>query len=160
MSDRRNKLLLATLQRAGKPLDSAELLAQATELAMDYLWTPAGLGGLTRKGVAKRCADMEAEGLLKQEGVAMDGRSRRTTPLYMPVAGYDKEAKVPKPPAVQAPTREEPADPFNGMSRVQLMAVLESHDEIAECVGRFLNDMRTARDKARQRLQAVGLETH
>lgn len=152
--DTRNELLLAALSRAKGPLDSDELLSQATELALDYLWTPAHLTGLTRKGVAKRCRDMVDAGLLAVSGVSIDGGARRTTPTYS-LRKEGADIAVPKPPAL--PPTAPVESPYAGMDRTQLMAVLEAHDDVVECVGRFFADLTTVREKVRRRLMAAGL---
>ena len=153
--DRRSDLLLAALQRAGEALDSDELLAQATELALDYLWTPDHLVGLNRKSVSKRCRDMVDSGVLQVHGLGMDSTARRPAPKYAPVAGFDAAAPVPKPPAI-APTQTA-TSPYASMDRTQLLAVLEAHDDVGECVARFMADLSTVREKVRRRLLAVGL---
>jgi hypothetical protein len=156
MTDHRNTLLLATLSRAGQPLDSDELLAQATELALDHQWTPDHLAGLNRKGVAKRCRDMVEAGLLVVSGVGVDGAARRTTPKY----AMTKNLKVPDVPPPPPLREEAPKEsPYDAMDRTQLMAVLEAHDEFAECVGRFFRDLTNVRERVRRRLQSAGLDT-
>lgn len=154
MTDNRNDLLLAALLRAGEPMDSDELLVQANELALDYMWTPDHLVGLNRKSVAKRLRDMVDAGAIKVQGVGMDSSSRRTTPKYAPVAAYDAQADVPAPPSL--PTVPAPS-PYALMNQTQLIAVLDAQDDALECVSRFLQDMSMVREKARRRLLAVGL---
>lgn len=153
MTDARNDLLLAALSRAKHPLDSDELLGQATELALDHLWTPAHLTGLTRKGVAKRCRDLVDAGLMVVTGVGMDGGARRTTPKYA-MADKHQAVAVPAPPALPTVPVE---SPYASMDRTQLMAVLEAHDDVVECVGRFFADLTNVREKVRRRLMAAGL---
>lgn len=153
MIDPRNQLLLATLSRAKEPLDSDDLLSQATELALDHLWTTAHLTGLTRKGVAKRCRDLVDTGDMVVTGVGMDGAARRTTPKYA-MADKVMAVEVPPPPALPTTTQE---SPYESMDRSRLIAVLDAQDDALECVSRFLRDMAATREKVRRRLLSAGL---
>lgn len=156
--DVRSQLLLATLSRAQEPLDSDDILSQATELAMDHLWTPSHLTGLTRKGVAKRCRDLVDTGHLVVTGVGMDGGARRTTPKYQlsPSSITDRVRTfgVPTPPALPTTPQE---SPYASMDRGQLLTVLDVQDDALECVARFLADMAKVSEKARRRLMSAGL---
>jgi hypothetical protein len=152
--DARSQLLLATLSRAQEPLDSDDILSQATELAMDHLWTPAHLTGLTRKGVAKRCRDLVDTGHLVVTGVGMDGNARRTTPKYAIAFKDDVRPDVPAPPALPTAPQE---SPYASMDRSQLLVVLDAQDDALECVARFLADMAKVSEKARRRLMSAGL---
>lgn len=155
MTDARNELLLSALKRAGEPLDSDALLNQASELALDHFWTPDHLTGLSRKGVAKRCRDMAESGVMNSAGVGIDAGSRRTTPKYAPVGGYEPQAPVPQPPELPAPPPMDSA--YAAMHRIQLLAVLDAHDDVLECVSRFLREMTDVRERARRRLIAADL---
>ncbi|MGC1550509.1 MAG: hypothetical protein WA777_18460 [Rhodanobacter sp.] len=155
MSEKRNQLLLAALQRAGKPVGSEELLDLAVGLAVGSDWIPEQVA-LNRKSIAKRLQNMELTGEVVQCGSGMDESSRRTTPLYKPTAGYNPAAEVPPPPTVSS--KPELESPYEGLDRSQLLAVLDVHEAFAECVGRFMTDLNQLREKARRRLTAAGLE--
>lgn len=156
MSDRRNELLLCALKRFGEPATSADIVDVAAGLASAEGWAADAIAAITRNSVAKRLEQLEQRGLVRQSTLGFDGRARRTTPRYEPVDGWDPKAPVPPPPGGAGVERPETA--YDGMSRPQLLAVLETHDEVIECVGRFLTDMRTVRERAKRRLIAVGLE--
>jgi hypothetical protein len=156
MSDTRNELLLVALHRAGRPMASDDLLDAAHGLALNEGWSPAQVAPLTRKSVAKRLQNMVGSGQLKVAGAAMDEASRRTTPTYVPATGYDLRAVVPEPPRIANPA---PTTAYDGMDRTQLLAVLEAHDDVVECVGRFFADLTSVREKVRRRLLAAGLGT-
>lgn len=152
--DARNQLVLATLSRAKEPLDSDDILSQATELALDHLWTPAHLVGLTRKGVAKRCVDLLKSGYIQQTCFGMDNSSRRPTPKYAITFEDDRRPEVPEPPALPTAPIE---SPYASMDRTQLLTVLDAQDDALECVARFLADMAKVSEKARRRLMSAGL---
>lgn len=157
MSDTRNQLLLAALQRVGKPLASDDLLDAAVGLALAEGWTPEQTRELSRRSVAARLQNMLASGLVVQAGDALDVASRRLTPLFAAAAGYNPRAAVPGPPT---PTRADAArseSPYSSMDRTQLMVVLEAHDDMLECIGRFFADLTTVREKVRRRLKTAGL---
>lgn len=156
MSDTRNQLLLAALQRAGKPLASDDLLDAAVGLALAEGWTPEQTRELSRRSIAARLQNMLASGLVVQTGDALDDAARRLTPLFAPAAGYNARAMVPGSPTPgRADTARE--SPYGSMDRTQLMAVLEAHDDMLECIGRFFTDLTTVREKVRRRLQAAGM---
>jgi len=157
MSDKYNDLLLAALQRAGKPRTSGQLLDAATGLALAEGWDTEQRAKLSRKSVAKRLQGMESRGLVRAEGSTFDEDQGRMTPLFLPVSGYDARALVPAPPSTEhAPSSK--ASTYDGLNRSQLLAVLDVHDAFAECIGRFMADLSQQREKARQRLLAVGVE--
>lgn len=158
MSDKRNQLLVAALRRAGKPTASDDLLDAATGLALAEGWEPEQVSELNRRSVATRLRNLEQAGVVRQEGAGMDERARRTTPLFVPVAGWDVRAAVPAPPMVGASPTRRRESPYAGLNNTQLLALLEAHDDIAECLGRFLMDMGVVREKARRNLLAAGLE--
>jgi len=153
MSDKRNQLILAALRRHGKPASSAELLDDINGLGEAEGWSPDSLAAITRQSVAKRLQAMVTTGEVIIAGKAFDGDLRRSTPTYEPAGGFDAKAPVPPPPLVE----HAPSSAYEQMTRPQLVAVLEAHDDVLECVGRFFNDLRTTRDRVRSRLAAVGL---
>lgn len=164
MIDRLNELLLSALQRGGKPKDSEELEGEAKELALDNLWTPAHVAPLTRKSVAKRCADMVASRLMVQEGKGFDSKASRSTPKFAPAAGYDANAWVPPPPI----TRERAVPDTSQPTQAQVNAVLDAQGELLEeltrqNVRRMQDEIQNnqtisgLREKLRARLMATGM---
>lgn len=163
----RNDLLLAALKRAGKPLDSGDVLDAAVGLAMADGWEPEQVASLNRRSIATRLQNMVDEGLLTRAGMGMDNVSRRTTPLYAPAAGYDAHAAVPKPPTpARAPAAR--ASVFDGLSTTQTCTLLDVQDELLALFARqqqaqqqvqqqFMQELAVAREKARNRLLAAGL---
>lgn len=156
MSDTRNQLLLAALQRAGKPLASDDLLDAAVGLALAEGWTPEQTRELSRRSVAARLQNMLASNLVVQVGDALDETSRRLTPLFAPTGLYNPRASVPCAPT---PGRADAGreSPYGSMDRTQLLVVLEAHDDMLECIGRFFADLTTVREKVRRRLHAAGM---
>lgn len=158
MSDKRNQLLLAALQRAGKPTASDDLLDAATGLALADGWEPEQVAELNRRSVATRLRHLEQGGVVRQDGAGLDERARRTTPLYVPTGGWNARAAIPAPPATSEGRARRDASPYAGMNTAQLVALLEVHDSVTECVGRFLQDMNRLNEQSRRKLLAVGLE--
>lgn len=150
-----NDLLLASLRRAGEPMASDDLLDAATALALADGWEPEQVSALNRRSVATRLRNMEAGGKVTQVGVTMDEPSRRTTPVYAPVDGYDVSATAPEPPPPSRTTS--PGSTYANLERSQLIALLDVHDALAQCTARFFSDLDAWREKSRARLQAVGL---
>lgn len=155
MSDRRNELLLAALLRAGKPVASDEVLDAVVGLGAAEGWSQTDLASISRGSVAKRLAAMVTDGKARMVGERLDPGSRRMTPIYEPADGFDPQAPVPPPPLDSSSDR--PSSPYEGMTQPQVLAVLDAQDEMLEAVARFFTDMRTIRERTRQRLAAVGL---
>jgi DNA-binding Lrp family transcriptional regulator len=161
MSDPRDELLLAALKRAGKPLDSSDLLDEATGLALAD-WEP-GQVRLSRKSVAKRLQNMLTAGLVTHAGVGVDDGARRTTPLFAPVGGYDLRAPVPPPPAERPPAKQ--PGPFVGLTTAQTVTLMDVQDELLSLFGRhlqaqqqFFAELAAVREKVRGRLLSAGLD--
>jgi hypothetical protein len=170
MTDTRNQLLLAAMQRAGKPLTSGDVLDEATGLAEAEGWQAQHLADVTRKSVSKRLQNMATGStpLVLVAGSALDEASRRMTPTYAPAAGYDVHAPIPPPPAAP-PARAN--TPFDGLTTVQSVTLLDVQDELLAVFGRqmqsmqrqmsdmerFFAELAATREKSRQRLLAVGL---
>lgn len=164
MSDAINALLLATLQRAGAPLASDDLLDQAYGLALDGRWTHEAIAKLSRKSVASRLKGMVAAGHVRITGQQRDTAARRDTPLYEPSAGWDHNAPVPSPDSSPARLREAKS-PYDTMTPRQRLAVFEAQDAMLESAFRLiqhlqagLTDMMQTREKWRARLLAEDLE--
>lgn len=162
-ADKLNDLLLAALQRAGKPSTSGDLVDAATGLALAEGWNPEQAAKLTRKSVAKRLQHMEKAGDVRTEGSAFDTTLDRMTPTFVPVRGFNARAPVPTPPGEHAPTGK--AGSYESMTRTQLIAVLDVQDEMLAEFARHLQEQErffvrlgAIREKARARLLAVGLE--
>lgn len=168
MSDPRDELLLCALKRAGRPLDSSDLLDEATGLALAD-WEPDQVR-ISRKSVAKRLQNMLTAGLVTQAGLGVDDVARRTTPLFAPVGGYDLRSPVPPPPVnARAPAKQ--PGPFDGLSATQAVTLLDVQDELLAVFGRqlqaqqhqlqaqqqFFSELATVREKVRSRLLAAGL---
>lgn len=158
--DIRNELLLATLRRAGKPLDSGDVLDEATGLALGEGWQPEQVQ-LSRRGASKRLQHLVLEGHVKAAGEALDEGSRRMTPLYAPVAGYDLRAPVPAPPAVETVVKP---SPHADLDRSQLLVLLDVQDDLLavfvrqmQDTQRFFVELAQTREKCRGRLLAAGL---
>lgn len=154
MSDTRNQLLLAALQRAGKPLTSGDVLDAAVGLALAEGWLPEQTAELTRKSVSKRLQNMVDAGLVMQSGQVMDEASRRMTPTYEPIGPKLPNAPIPEAPSM--PVRTKDAD-YADLSKSQLIALLSVHDAFASCHSRFMTDLDNWREKSRRELAAVGL---
>ena len=160
MSAALNNLLLAALQRAGKPQASDDLLDAAVGLGLAEGWEPADVC-LSRRSVAARLKNMEASGLVKCQGVRIDDSNRQTTPTYVPVGGYNPNALVPPPPERAAKQTTTPTTQYDGMSRSQLIALLEIGDDIAGEVSRFMVSMERLVVRSKRRLidVQIALET-
>lgn len=169
VSDLRNALLLAALQRSGKPLTGDDLLDIASGLALDAQWTPETLK-LDPKSVAKRLVDMKREGLVEVVGSSRDPVRRCDTPTYAPTGGWDGQAFIPQPQrpgarAIAAKREGKTSSTYEALSERQLRAILDAQDALLESTFRLiqhlhagLNDMAQTREKARLRLVAEGLE--
>lgn len=164
MSKAINALILATLQRAGVPLASDDVLDQAYGHALNERWTVEALAELNRKSVASRLKGMVTSGHVRVAGQQRDIAARRDTPLYEPSAGWDAGAAIPAP---DSPPVRHNSDKsvYDGMTPRQRLAVFESQDMILDSLSRLLQHLQTGladmvqtREKARQRLLAEGLE--
>lgn len=155
MSDARNQLLLAALQRAGKSLTSGDVLDSAVGLALSENWTPEQVAELTRRSVSKRLQNMVDAGLVMQDGQVMDEPSRRMTPTYSPIGPRQPNMLVPEAPSM--PARATKDSDYTDLSKSQLIALLDVHDGLAQCHSRFMSDLDSWREKSRSRLAAVGL---
>lgn len=158
MSGKRHELLLCALRRAGKALTCGQTLDQATGLALGEGWDTAQLEELTTKSASRLLQNMVNSEIITQGTQAFDDDTRRMVPTYDAKSSYDPKAPVPKPPE---PIRRGSAKESNyaELDATQLMAVLDSHDDVIECVGRFFADLTSVRDKVRRRLMAAGLGT-
>lgn len=164
VSDAINALLLATLQRAGAPLASDDLLDQAYGLALNERWAPEAIAKLSRKAVVARVKGMITAGHVRVAGQQRDADARRETPLYEPSAGWDPAAPVPAPDS--APTRPgTDKSIYEGMSPRQRLAAFEAQSVCLESVARLIQqlqvglaDMLQANEKAKRILLAEGLE--
>ena len=158
MSDKKNQLVLAALQRAGKPSGSEDLLDAAVGLATGEGWAPEQLSDFNRRSIAKRLQNLEEQGLVKPAGAGLDQRARRSTPLYTPTGGWDQRAPVPTPPALSSDIGRIGQRAHAAMDRTQLLALLDAQDDLLGVMHRFLGDLQAARERHRARLAAVGLE--
>lgn len=163
MSDKRKELLLAALQRAGKPRTSGELLDDAHGLALAEGWTPDQTADITRKSVAKHLQHMERDGLVRTVGATVD-ETRKPTPMFAPVDGFDLNALVPAPPMIERALTGKPSS-YANLDRPQLLAVLDAQDDLLAEFARHIKDQELfferlgkVREKCRARLIAAGLE--
>ena len=164
MSAALNSLLLAALQRAGKPLASDELMDQAVGLGLNEEWPHHSLK-LNRKSVARRLTSMEEAGLVRVVAQKRDPVSRRDTPTYEPSAGWNPDAVVPAPDSDAERQGTSTRSVYSDMTPRQRLAVFESHDIMLEGISRMLthlqagvSEMMQARERLRLRLLAEGLE--
>lgn len=158
MSDRKNQLVLAALLRHGRPTGSEELLDVVVGLAQAEFWTPEHLADLNRRSIAARLRNLEEQGLVRQEGVGVDARARRSTPLYVPAGAWDARAPVPPPPSGAPEAGRVGQRAHAAMDRTQLLALLDAQDDLLGVVHRFLTDLQAMREKHRARLNAVRAE--
>lgn len=163
-TERFDRLLLAALARESRPATSDTLLDVATGLALAGAWSSAQVAPLTRRVVAARLQLLERAGKVRRAGSDIDGRARRTTPAYV-VTEQGADVPVPAPPYaddlpdIRSSRGNVGHDP-ESMSRDQIATLLDGQDLIIECVGRFLADLSTTREKVRKRLAAAGLGDH
>jgi hypothetical protein len=158
MTDVRNELLLSALRRATTPLTSGDVLDAAVGLAEAEGWTPEQLASLSRKAVSKRLQNMVDAGVVALASQYFDPVSRRLTPTYT-AAVRNPNAVVPPPPSV-APRAAAKESPYDGLEKSQLIALLDVHDSLAQCLSRHMQELDSWREKSRQRLLAVGLGEH
>jgi len=158
MTDARNELLLSALRRATTPLTSGDVLDAAVGLAEAEGWTPAQLASLSRKAVSKRLQNLADAGVVGLGQSVLDGDARRMTPTYIAKTPNPNEP-VPPPPSV-APRAAAKESPYDGLEKSQLIALLDVHDSLAQCLSRHMQDLDAWREKSRQRLLAVGLGEH
>lgn len=164
MSKAINALILATLQRAGAPLASDDVLDQATGHALNERWTIEALAELNRKSVSSRLKGMITAGNVRVSGHQRDAGARRDTPLYEPTAGWDHNAAIPAPDA--SPSRSSSdKSVYEGMTPRQRLAAFEAQSVCLESVARLIAqlqigmaDMLQANEKAKRILLAEGLE--
>lgn len=165
MSDAINKLLLAALQRAGKPLASDDLLDVAAGLGLGEGWTTTALAQLnSRKSVASRLRKMVSDGLVREMSPKRDASARRDTPTYEPSAGFDPDAPIPSPDSISMRPNTDKSI-YEGMTPRQRLAAFEAQSVCLESVARLIQqlqvglvDMLQANEKARRILLAEGLE--
>lgn len=155
MTDSRNELLLSALRRATTPLTSGDALDAAVGLAEAEGWTPAQLASLSRKAVSKRLQNLADAGVVGLGQSVLDGDARRMTPTYIAKTPNPNEP-VPPPPSV-VPRAAAKESPYDGLEKSQLIALLDVHDSLAQCLSRHMQDLDAWREKSRQRLLAVGL---
>jgi len=155
MSTRRNELLLCALRRAGRPLTAGDAVDAAVGLATAEGWEPAQLEELTVKSASKLLQNMVGK-QIELGSPTYDTQSHRAVPTYT-VAVYDAKAEVPPAPQIRL-HRPDKASPYNGMNKVKLLAILETHDDFLEAIGRFFHDLSVQREKARRRFAAAGFD--
>ncbi|HET6631539.1 MAG TPA: hypothetical protein VFG73_02370 [Rhodanobacteraceae bacterium] len=161
-----NDLLVATLRRAGKPLASDELLDAAVAGALDHGWVSEQLTDLgNRRNVAARLTNLRKAGHVEERGRGVDEQNRRTTPLWAPVAGFDRSCEIPPPPvpgasellrsATTASTkgrcRAAPADAATELEQLTWLT-----GEVLGAVGRFVRELETLQDRATARMAGTG----
>lgn len=169
VSDLLNALLLAALKRAGKPLDSGDLLDHVTSLGLEEGWTPKHLSPLTRLAVAKRLGDMKAADLVRVVSSRRDAQARRETPEYEPTSGWDPQAVVPLP---QRSENRKPSashdkhSPLADYDKRELLVIVEGQDQIIqsyrrmqELIGLGMKDVSETVEKVRARFIAEGLRS-
>lgn len=153
----RAQLLLATLQRAGRPMGTSDLRDEAAGLALAEGWCVTQLATyLSRRNIAALMRNMVRDTPHVQDGpAAYDAEARKPTPTYV-ATRPNPQAVIPPPPDDLA-TTDEPS-PLQQMDREQMLAVLDVSDQICGAVSRFLRDMQDIQSRARRDLQAKGLE--
>lgn len=174
--DYRKDFALAVLRRAFRPMTASEIAEHIAVLGP--------VEGHPRKCWAA-CSPVVIAGVMrtlelnnvvtKDEEPVKNTRSGRLEPKWIPVDGYDRAAAIPMAPDLseQAPApatavleakQVAPAavpavtSPYADLSRQQLYALLQVHDEISGAAARFFSEVRDINSRARAALMAVGIE--
>jgi hypothetical protein len=152
----RTNLLVATLQRAGRPMTTAELRDEATGLARAEGWPGVHVAEtLSRRSIAALMRNLARSGARVSEGpCGFDPDARRPTPTYRAVHP-DAHAPIPPPPEDEDASEAATAA---GMDTAQMLAVIDIGDEVCGAVQRFLRDVQDIQRRARQRLHDAGWE--
>lgn len=159
----RQDFALAILLRGCRPMSAAEVAEHIAVLGQmeghpASCWRDAD--PITMAGHLRA---LETKSLVVKSGVRQDTRAGRDVPMWKPVAEYQHTAPLPLPPetseAKAAPAMPRPADPnpYADLTRSQLYALLQVHDQISGVCQRFMRDMEDLSEKARRQLNAAGL---
>lgn len=114
---------------------------------------------------------LERLGEVKKGDGAHSTRNGRAEPTWRPVLAWDLKFPMPEAPEPEehAATAAAGLDPFAHMSREQLIALVQGHDDISSCVAGFRNDVRdlvsrfesdlmVLASSARRRMAKLGVE--
>jgi hypothetical protein len=167
LKDYQRQFALASLRKAGKELTSNEIAEQIQINALVEGHPDACWRSMSPPSVAGHMRSLEKAGDVVRCGARSNGRAGRDEPTWKPVAGYDPKAEFPlplqdapsAPPApVRAAAPPPDASPYADLTRPQLYALLEVHDDISSLLVRFLRDFQEVRMKAHRILDRADLE--
>ncbi len=162
------QLALYCLHRAGSEQTAAFLAEYMAELALSEGHAKLHLSANQVLGVLRT---LERVGDVRKGDGAHNTRNGRAEPTWRPVLAWDPKFPMPDAPEPDA----QPAagatgpDPFAHMTREQLIALVQVHDDISSCVAGFRNDVRDLVSRfesdllalatsARRRMAKLGVE--
>lgn len=163
----RQDFALCVLLRNPRALTASEVAEHIQVLAMEEghdkaLW--AGCNPTATFGILRT---LEMRDLVDRGAPRKAVRKGRDEPTFEPRQPRSKLAPIPAPPAPEeiVPRRGDlnaavanPLEGDDGLSPVQMLAMLDVHARLADSVARFLRDLDEQREYARRRLQGVGLK--
>ncbi|MGH8028036.1 MAG: hypothetical protein ACREO0_15055 [Pseudoxanthomonas sp.] len=154
-------LALYCLQTASEPMtagDCAELMQTTAMGAMhaDPCWKRIDAGK-----VAGTLKALTNQGFVMKAPQAKNARAGRMQERWVIDAATPRQA-LPDCPDFAPPATPKAApvaaDPYDGLSRAQLLALLQVHGDIAECIARFKAELASIENRALGLLAAAGLE--
>lgn len=171
MREYRRELALYVVAHAKEPMTAGEVAEVMGSTAMAEGHPQACWDGLDGNAALGYLRALENAGLVKQTGeTKRDSRSGRQPPTWCYAPARARTVQLPEaprrmldrddPPAVPSPAsaaRDEASSPYAGMSRKQLLTVLEVSDLYTTACYQFLQQITVLNGKARTMLAEVGL---
>lgn len=166
----RRDLLMCGLSRMGAPSTAAEVAEYVLSIAASEGHPREAFAALTPQTVAGILRGMEQAGIIQRGESRYDASKGREQSRWC-VVDRDPRYPVPMPPDYEPDStpepaaRAEPRSPYEGLSRDQMITLLQVHDDIAGAVSRMRAAVAEAQAEldsivstARTRLAARGLE--
>lgn len=162
-------MMLACLARSG-PATAGDLADHVAATAEVEEHPRAVWEGLNPHAVLGHLRTLSGEGLVIQVGTKKNARHGRDEPCWALSEKTRTLPAVPLAPAVKRPPQATvawssgiaevpaPASPYDHLSREQLLALLQVHDNLAAAMARFRGELDTIASSARERLAGMGLE--
>ncbi len=153
----RQQLALFCLANEGEACTGAVLMESMGEAALAAghpreCWT-----GFTPAKIVADLKELEKRSLVVRSTPARNVRRSRDEPTWEVVKKAD-EFDMPDPPCTQPAVVEAPRSVYDDLPREQLVALLETHEGVAELVGNFMQQMSALQRDAVRRLRAVGFK--
>lgn len=149
------KLALACLSRASNPMTAAELAEYMSGAAQAEGHPKACWRAITGPMVAGVLRTLQAQGEVTCTPV-FHTRHAREVSVWTVTTQSGDDRSFPLPPDDEMPEADPVKTPYDHLSREQLVALLEIHDDLGGLVAKFQQELSEFTAKARQRLALVG----